>query len=71
MVWYEILGVVIPVLAFIGFLMKNAKWKRIIENTGLVVEEAQAALYDGKITKTEWLKIAAVALSAFIPEQED
>jgi len=70
MIWYEILGVVIPVLAFIGFLIKNARWKRIIENSANVVFEAREALRDGNISKTEWLKIAATALSAFIPEKE-
>jgi len=68
MVWYEILGMVSPVLLFIAFLIKNAKWKRIIENTEIVVKEARVALEDGKITKAEWLQIAATALGAFIPE---
>lgn len=71
MVWYEILGIVIPVLVFIGFLVKNAKWKRVIENTEMVMIEMHEALRDGDITKSEWLKIAAVALSAFIPEKEN
>jgi len=68
MVWYEVLGVVVPVLAFVAFMVKNAKWKRLIENTKVVVEEARKALEDGKITKSEWLQIAATALGAFIPE---
>ena len=68
MVWYEILGVAIPVLIFLGFLFKNAKWKRIIENTTIVLEETRKALMDGKITKAEWLNIVATALTVFIPE---
>lgn len=67
MVWYQILGIVIPVLALIGFLVKNAKWKKIIENGQMVVVEARKALEDGIITKEEWLDIVAKALTAFIP----
>jgi len=67
MVWYQILGIVIPVLALIGFLVKNAKWKKIIENGQMVVVEARKALEDGTITKEEWLDIVAKALTAFIP----
>jgi len=71
MVWYEILGVVIPVLAFIGFLVKNAKWKRIIENSANLVFETREALKDGVITKAEWIKIVTTALTAFIPEKKE
>lgn len=67
MVWYQILGIVIPVLALIGYLVKNAKWKKIIENGQMVVAETRKALEDGTITKEEWLDIVAKALTAFIP----
>ena len=68
MTWYYVLGVVIPILALLGFLVKNAKWKKVIENSKMVIEEARKALEDGKITKAEWLTIVAKALTAFIPE---
>ena len=68
MTWYYILGIVIPVLAFLGFVVKNAQWKKIIDNSKMVIEEARIALEDGKITKAEWLEIVAKALAAFIPE---
>ena len=68
MIWYEVLALVVVALGFLGFVVKNARWKRLIENTKVVVEEARKALEDGKITKAEWLQIAATALGAFIPE---
>ena len=68
MTWYYVLGVVIPILALLGFLVKNTKWKKVIENSKMVIEEARKALEDGKITKAEWLTIVAKALTAFIPE---
>jgi len=68
MIWYEVLGIVIPVLALLVALIKNAKWKKIVENSKMVVDEARLALADGKITKAEWLSIAAKALGAFIPD---
>ena len=70
MIWYEILGIVIPVLVLLTVVVKNLKWKKIIQNSTMVVEEARLALQDGKITKAEWLKIAATALTAFIPDEE-
>ena len=68
MIWYEVLGLVIPALGVLAILVKNLKMKRIIENSQVVMAEAREALADGKITKAEWLQIAATALGAFIPE---
>ena len=67
MIWYEIVGILVPVLAFIGLLVKNAQWKRRIENTNVVLVEIRKALTDGVITKSEFLDIVAKALNAFIP----
>ena len=67
MIWYEIVGILVPVLAFIGLLVKNAQWKRRIENTNVVLGEIRKALTDGVITKSEFLDIVAKALDAFLP----
>ena len=67
MIWYEIVVLIVPVLAFIGYLFKNAKWKRRIENSGVVLKEIRTALTDGVITKDEFLAIVKTALDAFIP----
>ena len=67
MQWYEVIGIVVVLLGFILTFVKNIKWKKIIENTKMVLEEAHSALEDGKITKAEWIAIVSKAMEVFIP----
>ena len=66
MIWYQIVGIIIPVLAFLAVIVKNLKWKRVIENSNVVMAEVRKALTDGVISKSEFLEIVAKALDAFI-----
>jgi len=66
MIWYEILGIVVVILGFVVYLVKNAKWKKAIENTKVVLDEARNALVDGKISKAEWKDIINKAIDAFL-----
>jgi hypothetical protein len=65
MVWYAILGIVIPVLGLLGILFKNIKWKKVVENAAVVLEEARKALEDGSISKEEFLAIIEKAIDVF------
>jgi hypothetical protein len=57
-----IIAIIIAVLAFITYLIKHEKVKKVLVGVGEVLKESHKALDDGKITKEEWLQIGMKAL---------
>jgi hypothetical protein len=58
-----IVGIVIAIFTLVIFLAKDAKLVKIVTAAKEVAAEVKIALdNDGKITKDEWLKIAAKLL---------